>query len=317
MRVPELAIVIVNWNVRDLLSDCLEAVKHRTQLAPEALETIVVDNASSDGSVEMLREKYPWVTLVEAGANIGFAPGCQLGYEATDAPFVLLLNPDTVVHDKAIDTMLATIKTDESIGVLGSRLLNSDGTFQRAAGGAFPTLYNLACNYMFIGRFLPKALRPEPVYITSDTDGLREIQWVSGASLLFRRSAVGEQIFAPDFFMFGEDMDLCRRVAEAGYRVVFSGRQTITHHHGRSFSKQPSMEVVGTVFKGPRAFFRRDRGVVSLLVYDAILFIGYAGRWAAFSVLSFVRPGREYGTMAQFCRRYLQAMISAAFERKT
>ncbi|MEL6239407.1 MAG: glycosyltransferase family 2 protein, partial [Pseudomonadota bacterium] len=300
----ELAIIIVNWNVRDLLADCLEAVKERTQLSPGVFETIVVDNASADGSVEMLRDKFPWVRVIEAGDNIGFAPGCQLGYEATDAPFVLLLNPDTVVHDNAIDTMLATIKADERIGVLGSRLLNSDGSFQRAAGGAFPTLYNLLCNYMFIGRLLPQALRPEPVYITQDTSDLRDIQWVSGASLLFRRSVVGDQIFAPDFFMFGEDMDLCRRVAEAGYRVVFSGRQTITHHHGRSFSKQPSMEVVGTVFKGPRAFFRRDRGAISLLAYDAILFVGYAGRWAAFSALSIIRPGREYGTMAQFCRRY-------------
>lgn len=305
----ELAIIIVNWNVRDLLADALDSVRRSTALAPESYQVVVVDNASADGSADMLRARYPWVHLIEAGANIGFAPGCQMGYEAVDAPIILLLNPDTVVHEGAIDTMLATLKADPTIGVIGSRLLNSDGSFQRAAGGAFPTLANLICNYMLIGRILPQRFKPDPVYIETDTDDLRDVEWVSGASLMFRRSVVGPQIFAPDFFMFGEDMDLCRRVAETGYRVVFSGRQSITHHHGRSFARQPSMEVIGTIFKGPRAFFQRDRGPLACLAYDAILFVAYASRLVAYSVMSVLRSDSEYRAMAEFCRKYLAAMV--------
>lgn len=306
-----LAIIVVNWNVRELLADCLRSVKQNTALPSQDYEVIVIDNASADDSAQMVARDFPDVTLIEAGSNLGFAPGCQLGYDRTDAPFVLLLNPDTVVHRGAIDRMLETMEGDPSIGILGSRLLNTDGTFQRAAGGAFPTLTNLLCNYMFIGRILPGALKPEPVYIDQDTADLRDIEWVSGASLMFRREAVGPQIFSPEFFMFGEDMDLCRRVAENGWRVVFSGRQTITHHHGRSFSKQPSMEVIGTVFKGPRAFFQRDRGRLACLAYDAILFVGYSIRMAAFGLLALVTGDEQYRTMTRFCRRYLRAMISA------
>lgn len=310
----ELAIIIVNWNVRDLLAEALDSLRQNTLLAPERYEVIVVDNASEDGSADMLREHFPWVRLIESGANLGFAPGCQVGYNTTKAPIVLLLNPDTVVHEGAIDTMLETLTADPTIGVLGSRLLNSDGSFQRAAGGAFPTLVNLFCNYMFVGKILPRRFKPDPVYIETDTDGVRDIDWVSGASLMFRRSAVGAQIFAPDFFMFGEDMDLCRRVARQGYRVVFSGRQSITHHHGRSFARQPSMEVIGTIFKGPRAFFQRDRGWLACIAYDAILFVGYAGRFIAFSALSLISSDKEYRTLAQFCRKYLAAMIRTKFQ---
>lgn len=309
----DLAIVIVNWNVKDLLRDCLTSVRDNTAMSADRYEVIVVDNASSDGSVDMLRgPEFDWIRLIEAPGNVGFAPGCQIGYEATDAPVVLLLNPDTVVHEGAINQMLDTLTGTPEIGILGSRLLNSDGSFQRAAGGAFPTLYNLAWNYLLPKRLLPRSWRPDPVYVEDDVPGLRDFDWVSGASLMFRRGVVGNQIFAPEFFMFGEDMQLCHRVGQS-HRVVFSALQTITHHHGRSFAKQPSMEVIGTVFKGPRQFFRKDRGPLACLAYDVILFAGYLMRWVAFSVLAILRPKEEYRTMARFCRRYLRAMLRTLF----
>ncbi|BAV64975.1 glycosyltransferase family 2 protein [Sphingobium cloacae] len=308
MTAPRLAIVIVNWNVRDLLRDCLNAIAASEGLEPGEVETIVVDNASADGSAAMVAREFPWVRLIESGGNLGFANGCQLGYEATDAPFVMLLNPDTEADPDAIASMLATIGGDRGIGIVGSRLRNSDGSFQRASGGAFPTLRNLAWNYLFLGLMLPRRCAPPAVYLDDDPPGVRRIDWVSGASLTFRREAVGPRIFHPEFFMFGEDMELCHRVAREGWQVLYSARQTITHHHGQSFARQRSMEVLASVYKGPRFFFRRERGVAARIAYDAILFTGYASRWAIFSLLALVRPGRDYGAMARFSRRYLGAM---------
>jgi len=310
---PRLAIVIVNWNVRDLLRDCLAAVRDSEGLTPDAVETIVVDNDSADGSAAMVATEFPAVRLIQSGANLGFARGCQLGYETTAAPFVMLLNPDTVVDRDAIAAMLTTIAGDPSIGILGSRLRNSDGSFQRASGGAFPTLTNLAWNYLFLGHLLPRRWAPSAVYLNDDPPGIRPIDWVSGASLTFRRSAVGPSIFHPAFFMFGEDMELCRRVRDAGWQVLYSARQTITHHHGQSFSRQTSLDVLATVYKGPRFFFRQGRGPLARLCYDAILFAGYAGRWAIFSLLAVVRPGEGNAEMARFSRRYLGAMIKTMF----
>src|ERR1700740_950289 len=115
---PSLAIVIVNWNVRDLLRDCLTAIACSAGLTEGEIETIVVDNDSADGSAAMVRAEFPWVHMIESGANLGFADGCQLGYEATAAPFVMLLNPDTVPDPVAIASMLATISSDAGIGIL-------------------------------------------------------------------------------------------------------------------------------------------------------------------------------------------------------
>jgi GT2 family glycosyltransferase len=315
MSQPTLAILIVNWNVRDLLRDCLAAIAASTGLPDESVETIVIDNASADGSATMVRAQFPWVQLVESGANHGFAKGCQIGYELTDAPFVMLLNPDTVVDPDAIGSMLAQIKDDPQIGILGSRLRNSDGSFQRASGGAFPTLTNLAWNYLFLGAILPRRWAPPAVYLADDPPGVRPIDWVSGASLTFRRAAVGPTIFHPAYFMFGEDMELCHRVAQAGWRVRYSARQSITHHHGASFARQSSMEVLASVYKGPRVFFHQGRGPIARIAYDAILFTGYASRWLLFSLLGWLRPDRDYRAMARFSRRYLGVMAATIFTR--
>lgn len=310
---PRLAIVIVNWNVRDLLRDCLAAVAASEGLVPGEVETIVVDNASADDSAAMVRAEFPWVRLIESGANLGFADGCQLGYEATQAPFVMLLNPDTVVDPEAIVTMLTTIAGKARIGILGSRLRNTDGSFQRASGGAFPTLANMAWNYLFLGALLPRRWAPPAVFMEDLPQGIQAIDWVSGASLTFRREAVGPRIFHPEFFMFGEDMELCHRVGKAGWAVLFSARQTITHHHGQSFARQSSLEVLASVYKGPRFFFRQGRGPAARIAYDAILFFGYTSRWAIFAGLSLVRPGQGYDAMARFSRRYLGAMAKTIF----
>lgn len=304
-----LAIIIVNWNVKDHLAACIEAVRDNTHLHKESYRIIVVDNDSGDGSADMIRMRFPDVTLIESGSNLGFAQGCQLGYEQTDAPFVMLLNPDTIAGPGAIDSMLATVQADEKIGVLGSRLLHTDGSHQRASGGAFPTLLNLAWNYAFLDRLLPASWAPDPVYISGDPQGIIAIDWVSGASLTFRREAVGERIFSPDIFMFGEDMELCDRVAREGWKVLYSAEQTITHHQGQSFAQQESLEVLSSIYKGPRAFFKRNRGPVALLAYDLILFLGYSVRWLAFSLLSILGGQQKHREMARFSGRYVSILV--------
>lgn len=304
-----LSIVVVNWNVRDLLRDCLRSVLREMRLPPDAYELIVVDNASADGSVEMLRAEFPDIVLIASPDNNGFARGCQIGYEQARGEFVLLLNPDTVVLDSAIDAMLIEMGRDLKLGIVGSRLLNSDGSFQRATGGSFPTLRNLAWNYLFLGRVLPARWAPPALFVDGDPRGLRPIEWVSGASLLFRRSAVGETIFDPAFFMFGEDMALCDRVARGGWRVRLSADTAIVHHHGKSFAKQSDVAVLATVHKGPRGFFRRSRGPVAAFAYDAILFAGYLVRWPLFALAARFKPGRGHDEMARFSRRYVATML--------
>jgi GT2 family glycosyltransferase len=303
---PDLSIVVVNWNVRDCLRDCLLSL--RGSAGSPRWETIVVDNASADGSVEMLRAEFPEVRLIASDENLGFAGGCEAGYAVARGGRILLLNPDTVVPPGAVEAMMAAMDEHADAGVVGSRLLNTDGSFQRAAGGAFPTLANMAWNYLFLDR-LPFGRGPAPVFLRDDRRDVFDIDWVSGAAMLIRREAVGQRIFDPAYFMFGEDMDLCDRVRQAGWRVLYSGRQAIVHHHGRSFSAQSSLEVLANVYRGPRRFFQRRHDQASLVAYDAVLLLGYLVRWPVFVLADLAAPGRGYGEAARFSRRYVWIML--------
>jgi N-acetylglucosaminyl-diphospho-decaprenol L-rhamnosyltransferase len=146
----DLSVVIVNWNVRDLLRRCLVSVREQMRLPRDRYEIIVVDNASADGSVEMLRSEFPDVTLIASATNLGFGAGCNLGYARASGARILLLNPDTEVVDHAIDGLMEVMRDHPRAAVVAPRLLNTDRSFQRASGGALPTLLNVAWKYLFL-----------------------------------------------------------------------------------------------------------------------------------------------------------------------
>jgi len=304
-----LSIIIVNWNVRDLARKCVLSVKRELLLPVDEYEIVVLDNASGDGSAEMFRAELPEVTLIESPVNLGFGAGCNKAYELTKGEFVLLLNPDTEVIDHALDGLLGIMRARASAGIVAPRLVNEDLSFQAASGGAFPTLGNVAWNYLFLKNILPGSIAPPTLFLEGDPQGLLRIDWVSGASMLLRREAIGGQIFDESFFMFGEDMDLCDRVSRNGWEVLYTSRHSIIHHHGRSFEQQKSLEILATAHGGPRRAFEKGHGPVSVFLYDAILLTGYLVRWPLFWVLSLIRPGRGYEARSRFSKTYLRTMF--------
>lgn len=304
-----LSIIIVNWNVRDLVRKSIQSVRRELLLPADRYEIIVVDNASGDGSAGMIRAEFPGITLIESPTNLGFGAGCNLGYKVASGEFILLLNPDTEVIDHAIDDLLGIMRDHERAGIVAPRLVNADLTFQRAAGGAFPTLGNVAWNYLFLKDLLPKRIAPQALFLEDDAQGLRRIDWVSGASMLLRRGAIGEQIFDESFFMFGEDIDVCERVRRGGWEVLYASQCSIIHHHGKSLERQESLEILATAHNGPRRAFKKNRGPVSVLLYDAILLTGYLIRWPLYWLLSLIRPGDQYGALSKFSKTYVIAML--------
>lgn len=305
-----LSIIIVNWNVRELLRDCIASIRRETRLPRSQYEIIVVDNASADGSVEMLRSAYPDVSTIASPVNSGFAAGCNTGYAASRGRFVLLLNPDTVVVDGAVDKMLEEMQRRPRAGILGARLVDERGDFQRASGGALPSLANVAWNYLFLKYLLPRAWAPAPLFFEDDPRNLSRAGWVSGAAMLLRREAAGAKIFDEAFFLFGEDMDVCDRFRREGWEVLYTGEITVVHYHGRSYQKQSSMDVLATAIKGPRKFFRKKYSRPAVFLYDLILLAGYLARWPLFRLISFIRPGRGYAELASFSRRYIFVVLA-------
>ena len=241
----DLSVVIVSWNVRELLRRCLQSVVYspqssvlsRTQDDDQGLRTeiIVVDNASSDGSVEMLRAEFPNVRLIANERNLGFTRGNNQGLALSRGRYVLFLNPDTEVVGDALATMVHYMDDHPDVGALGPLLRYPDGSVQ-SSRRRFPTLGTALFESTLLELWWPGnpwARRYRMADWPDDVE--QEVDWVVGACLLARREVL-DQVggFDEGFFMYSEEMDLCRRIKAAGWRVVYLPSAQVIHHEGKS-----------------------------------------------------------------------------------
>lgn len=303
------SIVIVSWNVRDLLRSCLRSVETEMETCRKRYEVVVVDNASEDGSTAMVKQEFPRVTLMEGRENVGFARANNQALPHCHGTYVLLLNPDTEVLDGAIGKMVAHLEAHPDIGALGCRLLNTDGSFQRWTAGVFPSVSAAARHAFFIDRLFSNRSSGRSLYLSRDVDHDMDVDWVSGACMLLRRSALGDTIFDESFFMYGEDNELCARLAAAGWRVTYTPCASVLHHHGRSMAKQ-SGAVLLSSFKGPRAFFIRQNGKRWVWAYDTMIAAGFGLRWGLYRAASMVdrRHADRATLMRSLFSRAMQVM---------
>jgi GT2 family glycosyltransferase len=299
----KVSIIIVNWKVRELLRQCLKSVQDAGGLASHDYELIVVDNNSGDGSVAMVEAEFPLVRVIANQDNRGFGAANNQAYEVCQGDFVVLLNPDTRVLNGAIGTLFTRIQAKPEVAILGCRLLNGDGSLQKWTGGAFPSIRNLVNHYFFLDRVLPRAFRAAPLYLDRDVEEDLDVDWVSGACLIARRTALGKTIFDPAFFMYGEDMELCHRMKQDGRKVVYTPLASIIHYQGESM-KQQTGDVLLSSIKGPRQFFRLMRGNSQVWVFDFITMAGFGLRWLLYRGASPIMPSAV--VKAASSRQYMQ-----------
>jgi len=232
---PRLAVVVVSFEARETLLAGLQAL-HAHASFP--LELVVVDNASTDGSAEAVRSRYPEALAIANAENAGFARGCNQGWRASRAPYVLFLNPDAEVGPGAVETLVRLLESRPAVGAAGPRTRGSDGTIQVSTGPDLTPLSERRQRRLVLG----VARRAAPALAEAEALHAREHEpaWVSGSCLIARRTAL-EAVggFDERFFLYEEDADLCRRLREAGWRVVFTPEAEVTHHLGRSMSKAP------------------------------------------------------------------------------
>lgn len=226
-----LSILIVNWNVRDLLRDCLRSIE-RGRGALE-VEVIVVDSASGDDSVAMVAAEFPWVTLRPQSENVGFPRGNNIALAEARGDHLLLLNPDTVVLDDALTVMVAYLEKNPEVGAVGPQLLNPDGSVQ-SSRRRFPTLATGYFESTWLEGVAPGVLRRYYALDLPD-DRMADVDWLVGACIMVPRG-VYEQIGGLDeaYFMYSEELDWCRRIKEAGWRVVYHPEARVVHHVGKS-----------------------------------------------------------------------------------
>jgi GT2 family glycosyltransferase len=227
----DLSIVILNWNVCDLLDRCLDSLRSDHC----SLEIIVVDNASRDDSVAMVHAKYPQVTVIANTENRGFTGGNNQGIEASHGRHVMVLNPDTEVLGDALDRLVAYLDAYPDVGALGPQLLNPDRSIQ-SSRRRFPTLAIAFFESTWLQGIAPKRILTHYYMDDVPATATHEVDWLNGACTVFRREVLDRVgvYDAQNFFMYSEELDLCRRVKEAGWKIVYLPQAQVVHYVGKS-----------------------------------------------------------------------------------
>ena len=287
VAIKNVSIIIVSWNTRSHLYNCLTSVYK--QISSVNFEVIVIDNGSSDGSQEMVENQYPQVTLIKNATNRGFAAANNQGIAVAQGRYVLLLNSDTVVLHNSIDRVVSFADTHPDAAVVGCRVLNPDGTLQPTCF-MFPSVLNMLLSSTYLYKIFPGSRffgRERMSWWLRDD--VREVDVVTGCFMLVRRDAI-EQVGRLDeqFFMYAEEADWCYRFRKAGWKALFTPSAEIIHLGGAS-TKQMKPEMVLQLRGSILLFLEKHRGhlihtVGCLLV--AIFFLLRVPYWVGLAIVS-------------------------------
>ena len=269
--VPEvdLSIIIVSWNVRALLERALDCVY--TTIQRSSFEVIVVDNRSDDGSVAMVRERFPAVHLIVNDANVGFGRANNQAAALARGRYLLLLNPDAFVHTGTVDRLVTFMDGQPDAGACGCLLRYADGRLQRSVT-SFPTVLTELWTTLGLDRAFPNHPLFGRYKLTYwAMDDLRPVDALMGACLLLRRDVIAQiGLFDEQFFMYSEEIDLCYRVQRAGWKNYFVPDVEATHIWGGSSARVPNASFL-RLFRSRVQFFRKHYGTGATLAYKVVL----------------------------------------------
>ena len=261
----DLSIVIVSWNTRKILKQCLASIFRHPPAG--TFEVWVVDNASTDGSVPMVKANFPAVRLIENRENIGFAPANNRAIRAGDGEYVLLLNPDTEVFAGTFDALLNFLRAHPDTGAVGPKTLNPDGSLQTSSY-PFPTLSRELWRLLHLDKIAPYG----SYRMTEWAARPREVDALLGACMLFPRRVLDEVgLFDESYFMYTEEIDLCYRVRQSGRKLFWVPEASIVHYGGQS-TRQVAAEMFLQLYKSKLQFFRKHYGTTAGFLYKLILF---------------------------------------------
>ena len=263
-----LSVIIVTYNSAKDIGGCLASIP-RT-LAGGAVEGIVVDNASNDTTTRDIKTNYPWVTLIEAGGNLGFSKANNLGFDRSSGAFILFLNPDTAINSETLESCLARLTSQPQIGIISPRLLLADGSLDLACRRAIPTAWDGFTRASGLAKKFPRSRLFAGYNLTwMPEEGTYPVGSVNGAFMLTSRRVLSRiGLFDERFFMYAEDLDLCLRCSQAGYQVIYDGSHSILHLKGQS-SRQNSQMLADCVFTSTRDLYLKHFNIQNSLLTRA------------------------------------------------
>lgn len=260
----DVSIIIVAWKVREVLYNCLKSVYNETKGV--SFEVIYVDNASEDGSVEMVAKEFPKVTIIENEKNEGFIKANNQGIEIAQGRYVLLLNSDTIILDNAIVKTVKFADVHPEAAVVGCKILSPDGTLQRHCF-MYPSILNMVLSATYLYKIFPKSKFFGRERMTWwDFDDVREVETISGCFSLVRREAIKQVGLMDDvYFVYGDDIDWCYRFRKDGWKIMFTPDAEIIHYNGQT-TKQVPAKFMLQLFGSILIFMKKYRNKLTFLL---------------------------------------------------
>jgi GT2 family glycosyltransferase len=272
----ELTIIVVSFGTREMTLQCLDSVLLETKRT--VYEIIIVDNASQDGSAEAVGLRFPAAKVLPQQRNLGFGAACNLAAREARGRYLLLLNPDTIVRDAAIDRLVGFAHRRPQAGIWGGRMLFADGTLNAMSCWRRQSLWNLWCRATGLATLFRRSpLFHSHTYAGWDRDSEREVDIVSGGFLLIEKSLWDRLSgFAPEFFLYGEDSDLCIRARALGYRPLITPEATIIHESGgtQKDDVKKIAQILAVRALLIQKYFPRGTQSLALLLLACVPFVG-------------------------------------------
>lgn len=265
-NIPILSVLIVTYESANEIVACLESIP--SELSLGKVEILVVDNDSRDGTPELVEKQFPYISLIRAGGNLGFSRGNNLAYAKCTGQTILYLNPDTVVNAEALESCLKRLLDEPNIGIISPKLVQADGTLDLACRRSIPSIWDGFTRATGLARLFPQSKFFAGYNLTylSDDDTY-PVGCVNGAFMMIRRDILDKiGLLDEQFFMYGEDLDLCYRCQQAALLVVYDGRYKIIHLKGQSSAKNYRMASKQIFFATEQFYLKNFNPHGSLLV---------------------------------------------------
>jgi GT2 family glycosyltransferase len=275
----EISVIIVSWNARGYLRDCLNSLHQTSESVVR--EIIVVDNASTDGSPEMVEEEFPGTKLIRANENLGFARASNLGIKLATGCMLAFVNSDVIVHPECLQRLAAFLDHDGRAGLVGPKILGADGRMQFTCG-KLPTVWNTMCRCLALDRVLSRWRLFSGFHVRSqDPDAVAQVEVLSGCFWVSRRIAV-DQVGGLDerFFFYAEDFDWCKRYGDAGWKVMFVPSATATHFGGGSSSNAPLRYSI-ELLRASLLYWQKHYGNLGRYIFFSMAVMQHVVRLAA------------------------------------
>jgi GT2 family glycosyltransferase len=309
-----LSVIIVSWNAAALTDRCLRSLRSAT--LAERTEVILVDNGSTDGTVEMVRSGFPEVTVIVNPSNEGYTRANNSGIAVATGRYILLLNSDAFVDEDCVRRLIEQLERRPHAAAVAPRLVYGDGSWQRWTAGSAPTLRTAANHYLFLERLRPGHPAFAGLYLGADVREPRRVDWVSSACMLLRSDAL-RAVGGLDerLFVYMDDVDLCQRLRDAGWEVWYCPEAQCTHLMGQIVRGQASGPPVAALRSFDRYFSaRHGRGAVVTL--RAMQVVGFGLRAAAYRAAALIWRRPLLATQAKSHFASLILMLRGGFDTR-